>query len=98
VKIHLLYFEGCPNVEEARENLKTALSRADLALTWVETDLRSGNAPKKWRGFPSPTILINGRDIATGRGFARGAESCRFGGAPSVAQIAAALGVRGRIS
>ncbi|HVA67092.1 MAG TPA: MerC family mercury resistance protein [Elusimicrobiota bacterium] len=91
-RIQLLYFEGCPNVEKARQNLKIALSRAGLAATWEEIDIRAENAPNKWRGFSSPTVLINGRDIATGAAEAEGSGACRFGGAPGIDLIAERLG------
>ncbi|MDE2312689.1 MAG: DUF2703 domain-containing protein [Elusimicrobia bacterium] len=97
MKIHLLYFKGCPNVEQARKNLRMALSHAGLAPTWKEIDVQSKKTPRAWRGFPSPTILINGREINTGAATVRGATACRFGGAPSIPQIMAVLRANGRI-
>ena len=92
--IRLLYFDGCPNVEQARRNLRAALSQAGHAPAWEEIDLRSDGAPKEWRGFPSPTIMVGGKEITTGASAAGGSGACRFGGAPSVEQIAAVLGRR----
>ncbi len=90
--VHLLYFDGCPNVEQARQNLRAALSRASREPVWVEVNVRSEKTPEKWRGFPSPTILIGGREIITGAEAAAGAGACRFGGAPSVEAILSRLG------
>lgn len=89
--VHLLYFDGCPNVEQARQNLRAALSRAGRKPVWTEVNVRSEEAPEQWRGFPSPTILVGGREITTGAEAAAGAGACRFGGAPSVEVILGSL-------
>lgn len=89
--VHLLYFEGCPNVEQARQNLRAALSRAGRRPVWTEINVQSDKTPQKWRGFPSPTILVYGREIASGADAAAGTGACRFGGAPSVEVILASL-------
>lgn len=90
-QIHLLYFNGCPNVEAARRNLREALIRAGRPPAWEETDVRSGDAPPAWKGFPSPTVLVGGRDVASGKELAAGGGACRYGGAPSVEAIVKAL-------
>lgn len=90
--ITLLYFDGCPNVEEARRRLRTALARAGRDPVWDEVNLQAQDAPVGWRGFPSPTVLVNGKDIVTGADAADGAGGCRLGGAPTVEVIAAHLG------
>ncbi|MBI4375330.1 MAG: MerC domain-containing protein [Elusimicrobia bacterium] len=87
----LLYFEGCPNVEQTRENLRLALARAGLKADWEEVNLQDSRTPAEWRGFPSPTVLAYGRDVATGAKSAPGSSACRFGGAPSVELIAGKL-------
>ena len=38
-KLHLLYFEGCPNVVQARDNLRRALTDLGLPQHWEEVDL-----------------------------------------------------------
>lgn len=91
----LLYFEGCPNVEQARENLRLALGRAGLKPDWEEVNLQDSRTPADWRGFPSPTVLAYGRDVATGARSAQGSSACRFGGAPSVELIVGKLTRRG---
>lgn len=90
-KIRLLYFEDCPNVEQARENLREALSHAGLAQRWDETDIRSSDCPDRWKGFPSPTVLVDGTDIVSGAEAQSGSSSCRTGGAPTWEQIGTAL-------
>jgi len=100
--VELVYDRGCPNVGEARARLTKALVDAGLAPRWSEHMIGDG-APAHARGYGSPTILIDGRDVS---GAGPGDEaSCRLyrderGGlarVPPVAQIAAALaGVYGR--
>lgn len=95
-RVHLLYFEGCPNVVFARENVRRALSRAGLPPLWAEIDLRSEACPPRWRGFPSPTVLADGADVVGGAVSCSGAGSCRFDGAPGAEKIVAALARRPR--
>lgn len=97
-EIRLLYFKGCPNIEQARANLRAALTRAGLAARWEETDLEAGDCPGDWKGFPSPTILVDGAEIVTGSRAQSGTSSCRFGGAPSVELIARALRPRSALA
>ncbi|MDE2489765.1 MAG: hypothetical protein KGM24_02890 [Elusimicrobia bacterium] len=96
VKIHLLSFEGCPNAERARGALRAVLAQAGLPARWGEADLRSPDCPEVWRGFPSPTVLVDGADVLTGDRERRGTSSCRVGAVPDEARIAAAVSRRTR--
>jgi hypothetical protein len=96
VQVRLLFFEGCPNAEKARGALRAALSRAGLPARWEETDLLSPDCPEAWRGFPSPTVLVDGADVLTGDRGRRGTSSCRVGEAPDEARVAAAVARRRR--
>jgi hypothetical protein len=95
--VDLLFFEGCPNVNQTRSNLRDALELAERARAWNEWDLRSQSTPEQMRHFASPTILVNGRDV-TGIGTDGHGKSdltgmaCRVDGAPSIDVILAALG------
>lgn len=80
----LLYFEGCPNAEQARRNLREALEQSGLEPTWEETEVTSTSCPEQWRGFPSPSVLVGGRDIVTGATEMPGGNACRSGEPPSV--------------
>ena len=82
-KIHLLYFSECPNWKKAQENLCAASNRLGKKLEWEEVNLESSDCPQSWRGFPSPTILINRIDIQSGRKEMEGSIACRFGGVSS---------------
>jgi len=85
MRITLLYFKGCPNVESTRKNLREALDNCALTeQRWEEVDVRDSRIPHELSGFPSPTVLINGLDVDTGRRRASGGGACRLGGAPSV--------------
>ena len=98
--IHLLYFEDCPNAETARENLRVALEKIGREPKWKEVDLHSSECPPRWKGFPSPTILINNADISTGSQEAPGPTCCRLGEVPAVEVILSKIepGSGGRLS
>lgn len=103
--IQLLYFKGCPNADKARENLMSALGQADLERTGrldhvslEEVDVNTASTTEEWKGFPSPTILVNGVNIEDGRTQAPGtggAGSCRLGGAPTIETILKGLKLYG---
>lgn len=95
MKIQLLYFDGCPNVDAARAALLEAMSAERIEAAVEEIDVTRPDAPASVRGWGSPTILIDGVDV-TGAQKA-GASSCRLyaGGAPSVDAIRARLGQLG---
>ena len=96
MKIQLLYFEGCPNVDAARAALRAALAVEKLALAVEEIDVEAPSAPTWARGWGSPTILIDGVDVA-GAQPSDAASCCRLyaDGAPDVAAIRARLAAGG---
>lgn len=92
----LLYQPACPNVPGARANLMRAFSKASVPASWRELDLGGADTPRAWRGFGSPTILVDGKDV--GGGEPQEGATCRLyedggrtAGAPSVEAIAASL-------
>lgn len=52
--IALVYFEGCPNAERARENLRAALEESERSVEWSEWDLSSEATPEEYRQHGSP--------------------------------------------
>lgn len=76
--IELVYFDGCPNAEKARENLRTVLG----AGSWSEWNLSAEDTPDEFRQYGSPTVLVDGHDI-TGEAGGNAAMACRADGAPS---------------
>ncbi len=98
--VELIYFPGCPNVEEARSRLVKAFAGAKLNQRWSEFRTDDPDLPGHARGYGSPTIFVNGRDV-TGAAPADSAEACRLysdetgrrSGIPSLASIVGALTV-----
>lgn len=89
-KVDLVYFDGCPNADDARANLRAVLA----AGSWREWDLSSSETPDRFRRYGSPTVLVDGRDV-TGDGGTTGGVACRADGAPSPQAIRKALAHHG---
>ncbi len=85
-QIELVYFDGCPNASQARENLREAVEASSQALTWSEWNLMEESTPADFRRFGSPTVLVDGEDV-TGESVGTAAMACRADGVPSVATI-----------
>jgi hypothetical protein len=96
-KIELIYDTDCPNAEAARSQLRLALAKVGHAPDWEEWERSAPAAPPHVRRYGSPTILVDGRDVAGG--VPTEADCCRlyhgengrFQGVPSAETIAAAL-------
>ena len=88
--IELIYFDGCPNAEPARINLRQAISALDLAADWQEWEQGEPQVPEYVKQHGSPTILVNGRDVTGVEAGVTGA-ACRADGAPSIDAIRAAI-------
>lgn len=88
--VELVYFDGCPNADRAREHLREVLGEG----AWREWNLSSEDTPGRFRRHGSPTVLVEGRDV-TGAGDGNAAMACRADGAPSVEVIERALAGRG---
>ena len=97
-EVILLYDSDCPNVADCRTNLIKAFAASDKKPSWREIDRSSDDAPPRLRDYGSPTVLVNGSDVAGQKPGPDGA-SCRlyqsenggYMGVPSVEQIAASL-------
>ena len=96
-RVELLYFPGCPNVAPARVQLQRTLIQAGLPAQWEEHDVSADDAPLHTRGYGSPTILVDGRDVSGGSPVE--GSACRLypgsevPGVPPQAAILHALGV-----
>ena len=92
--IQLLYFPGCPHVDAARRQLSQALGTLANAPQVIEVDVTDPSTPPHLRSWGSPTILVDGADVALGVPTGR---SCRIypgseiAGVPPLAMIEAAL-------
>lgn len=91
-QVDLVYDPECPHVALARANLVQAFAVTGMAAQWSEHLIGSPDAAPRVRGFGSPTVLVDGRDVAHAE---PGSESCcrvyGAAGAPSVELIASAL-------
>lgn len=93
--VELLYFLDCPNVPAAREQLRRAFEVIGAPPTWTEVDVSSDAAPAYARGYGSPSILVDGKDVTGAT--AGGGSSCRIyagsdsRGVPPLDAIVAAL-------
>ena len=76
MRVELIYDLGCPNVESARSMLIKAFTRTGQSARWREWDRNAADCPDYARGFGSPTILVNGRDIADANAV-EGSGACR---------------------
>ena len=96
--VELIYDADCPNVGAAREQLESALAEVGRDRTWRDWDRSDPASPSYVQSYGSPTILVDGRDVA-GASPSDGADCCRlYGisegqiqGVPSVEMIASAL-------
>jgi hypothetical protein len=82
MKVELVYFAGCPHVEEARTNLAKALLEVGLDQDWTEWDVDDPATPEDYRYLPSPTVLVAGQDVAPMQEAA--GRACRASGALGV--------------
>ncbi len=95
--IEFIYQPDCPNVDAARAALRQALVAAGKAPRWHEWNSALTNCPPHARAYGSPTVLVNGRDIAGAE--PSHAPACRIyrdaagraSGVPSTELIASAL-------
>ena len=76
--VELVYDPDCPNVERAREALREAFKRLATAPQWTELNRADPTSPDRAREYGSPTVLVDGQDVA---GAAPSAgNSCRIYG------------------
>jgi mercuric ion transport protein len=97
-RVELIYDRSCPNVPHARKALLEGFVLAGLRPSWTEWDRGSSESPGYVRRYGSPTILVDGRDVAATPASA-GLDSCRLydhgvkglKGVPPVEEIASAF-------
>jgi mercuric ion transport protein len=97
-RVELIYDGDCPNVPKARVRLLQAFAEAGIAPHWLEWERGDPASPDYVRGYGSPTILVDGRDVE-GAGPSDDIHCCRlysdsesgFQGAPPVRSITSAL-------
>jgi len=105
-KIEFIYEQSCPNIADARTQLRLALEQAGLPEQWQEWEHNDPNCPDYALRYGSPTVLVDGEDVAgepasatAVRGGGTDAPNCRIytntqgrnRGVPDAALIRAAL-------
>ena len=95
----LFHDADCPNVQPTREALREAFDRVRAAPTWREVTRDDPELPEDWRSLGSPSVLVDGRDVAGTDDEPCEGGSCRLyvtdsgklAGVPPVDAIARAL-------
>lgn len=62
--IDLIYDSDCRHIDLARSMIRSALEQIGGETTWTEWDRGDGRTPDEMRRYGSPTVLVNGRDVA----------------------------------
>ena len=62
-KVELIFDADCPNVLDARKQLRRALADAGLPSRWDEWNRSDPASPAYALQFGSPTILVDGNDV-----------------------------------
>jgi hypothetical protein len=66
LQIELVYDPGCPNVDQAREILTECCRDAGIPAVWSEWSSDDPSCPAYARNLGSPSVLVNGEDVAPG--------------------------------
>jgi len=96
--VELIYDADCPNVPAARSQLIKAFMQAGVSARWKEWERGAPDTPDYARAYGSPTILVDGKDIA-GVAPNAGTRACRvysdargnLSGIPPIETICSAL-------
>jgi len=74
--VEFIYEQSCPNVADARAQLRLAMEQSGLPVHWQEWEHRDPQCPDYARRYGSPSILVDGEDVAGEP--AADAPSCRI--------------------
>jgi hypothetical protein len=87
-RLELIYAIDCPHVPEARARLRAACAQIKWKAGWKEWVTSDPSTPAHLRGYSSPSILLDGRDVSGEKPTSH--PSCRLS-PPSVEEIVATL-------
>ncbi|MEK6594469.1 MAG: hypothetical protein AABZ67_15460 [Pseudomonadota bacterium] len=76
MNVELIYDADCPNVTATRSLLIKAFTQTGVSARWREWERTAPDSPEYARTYGSPTILVDGEDVA-GTGPVAGAAACR---------------------
>ena len=101
MSVEFIYDADCPNVIAARSSLINAFAKTGVSARWREWERSAADTPDYAKQYGSPTILVDGKDVA-GLTQEAAAANCRvyvgrdgqLSGTPLLETICAALGVR----
>jgi hypothetical protein len=65
--IEFQYFDGCPNAAETLENLKGLMAQGLIKESLYITEIKGIEEAEGVKFQGSPTILLDGKDIYTGK-------------------------------
>ena len=77
MNVELIYNADCPNVTATRSLLIKAFTKTGVSARWREWERNSSDNPEYVQNFGSPTILVDGKDIA-GIDPETGVHACRL--------------------
>lgn len=94
-RVELIYDAGCPHVGPARSALLEAFVQLGLSPAWSEWECSDSQTPAYVRACGSPTVLVDGKDVAEPLTVASGGCCRLYGeggeGAPSLEALVSAL-------
>lgn len=64
MNVELIYDADCPNVRVTRSQLIKAFTQTGVSARWTEWERSAPDTPDYARAYGSPTILVDGKDIA----------------------------------
>ncbi|HRP64280.1 MAG TPA: hypothetical protein PK400_13350 [Phycisphaerales bacterium] len=95
MSIEVLGFDGCPNTQPLLDNVQRAANTLRVAVNVRYVNQEQLAHDDMRRGWPAPTVLVNGKDLFGMEPPTSPAMGCRMypGGTPSEAAVTAALQV-----
>lgn len=99
MNIELLGFRNCPNTPAMRRNLQAALKSVGDGLTFDDINQETLPTGDLRRGWPTPTVLVNGVDLFGMTAPNSPSMGCRVyaGGVPNTDDIAARVRALARL-
>ncbi len=98
MKIEILYFEGCPNHDLADQRVRGVLDEMGIQADVVHVSIKDESTAQEVQFPGSPTIRVNGADVAPETNGESFSMRCRvyptssgFDGAPDKDSIRAAI-------